>query len=139
MSDAMNTPVKDLVVTEDQQTENISDAVWGYMTSVKEVQKRDGSTQAFDHEKLESSIASALKEAGMKHARIAEDITKQVITRLVKRFDGHSTPTYADVREVVNLTFIDHNLMHVAKAYLQHDVDKYEVEKEPSFGQGVSF
>ena len=122
----------------DVQAPKVSEAVWDYMTSVKSVLKRDGSEQTFDSQKIRSSIHDSLMAAGMKKHAMVDKITSQVMTRLTTRFDGHSTPTYADVREVINLTFIDNNLIHVAKRYIAFRSAPSQNEKEEKYGKGIN-
>ncbi len=117
---------------------NVSDAVWEFMTSVKHVQKRAGHEESFDAKKLERSLKSALNSAGLRDTNRARNIASQVLTRLTKRFDGHSVPTYADVREIVNLTFIDNNLIHVSKKYLSFRGAEQEGARTEKYGKGIT-
>lgn len=117
---------------------SVSDVVWEYMTSVKSLKKRSGEEQAFDVQKLFVSISSALEAAGFAKPKLAELITTNVMTRLTKRFDGHSIPTYADVREIVNLTLIDHNLIQVSKKYLQHADHLAKRSSVDTYGKGIT-
>ncbi|MFC1788218.1 vitamin B12-dependent ribonucleotide reductase [Patescibacteria group bacterium] len=124
--------------TETNTKENVSDAVWQFMTSVKAVKKRNDSEVEFDPNKLFKSIKDSLVASGMKKPELAEDITAQVINRLVMTFDGHSTPTYADVREYVNLTLIDHGLIHTAKKYMGHRSGSAQVRRQAKYGHGLT-
>jgi ribonucleoside-diphosphate reductase alpha chain len=117
----------------------IGDAVWQYLTSIKAVTKRNGQDEAFHVEKLHNSIVKALFDAGMKNPKLADKITGHVITRLQKTFDGHTTPTSLDVREMVNVTFVDHNLIHVAKKYMTHRTNLLaKTNEQPTYGHGIT-
>ncbi|KKW32375.1 MAG: Ribonucleoside-diphosphate reductase, adenosylcobalamin-dependent, partial [Candidatus Uhrbacteria bacterium GW2011_GWA2_53_10] len=118
-------------------TEEISDAVLEYLTSIKQLVKRNGAVQDFDVQKLRLSIAKALGASGMK-PDLADKVTGYVMTRLVKRFDGHTTPTYSDIRDVVNVTFIDFNFTHTAKQYLGYKVSRAMHGKEATYGNGIT-
>src|SRR5687768_9178783 len=100
-------------------TPGVGDAVWQYMTSLKAVKKRDGREEAFSREKLSRSVVAALEAAGAKEKDlgVAKQVVDQVVGRLTRVFDGHTTPSSIDVREMVNATFIDHNLVHASKKY----------------------
>lgn len=117
---------------------DVAKAVWDFMTSIKAVKKRDGSQQDFSAHKLKSSVVEALKTAGMKNEKKAIQIAENVLTRLTKKFDGHAVPRTADIADTINLTFIDHNLTHVSKRYLQHrtggEIRKSEFAK---YGSGI--
>jgi ribonucleoside-diphosphate reductase alpha chain len=119
-------------------TSSISDAVWEFMTSVKNIRKRSGEEQAFQVAKLQRSIQSTLLASGIKHPTLAKRLTGQVISRLTKQFNGHSIPSFSDVREVITLCLIDSNLVHVAKRYAQFRGEKEAVVYEDRYGQGIS-
>src|SRR5688572_7022081 len=97
---------------------NVGDAVWDFMTTIKSVRKRDGRQENFDIQKLNRSIVEAMWSAGVKDENRAQKITTQINSRLRKIYDGHTEPSTGDVREIVSLTFIDNNLVHVAKKYV---------------------
>ncbi len=102
---------------------DVTSAVYGYMTSVKEVIKRDGTHAAFSSEKLERSVIQALLAAGLKEKdlpRYVNRITGNILSRIQRRFDGHTTPTSNTIREMVAVGFIDNNLVHVARVYLSY-------------------
>ncbi len=103
------------------QAETAVRSVYEFMTSVKEVTKRDGRTEAFSVDKLRSSVERALRASGIKDKdlpRYLMRITGQIVSRLQRTFNGHATPLTADVRDVVTATLIDNNLIHVARAFL---------------------
>ena len=120
------------------QQQSISDAVLEYMTSLKAVKKRDGTEQEFSAEKLSGSITRAMQEAGLKDALVLSRIVEQVIGRLVRTFDGHTVPTTSDIREVVNMTFIDHNLVHVSKKYASFRLERRVSSQEAVYGHGIT-
>ncbi|MEK7615050.1 MAG: vitamin B12-dependent ribonucleotide reductase [Patescibacteria group bacterium] len=117
---------------------HISEAVWEFMTSVKTLQKRDGSQVDFDVRKLVRSIRLALEATGHKEESLAEKVASEVVTRLTHRFNGHSVPSFADVREIVNVTFIDNNLIHVAKKYLNYRAFLQTDARTERYGNGIS-
>ena len=131
----------DKIVSQTNQTttgsENISEVVWQFMTSVKTLHKRDGSEQMFEPHKLAHSIKQALEASGIKSGKLAEKIAGQVVSRLTHRFNGHSVPSFADVREVVNVTLIDNNLIHVAKKYLNYRAAVQTDERGEVYGHGI--
>ncbi len=115
----------------------ISDAVWNFMTSVKAVRKRNGEEQAFNQQKLLASVRRALESAGMKKVELGHRIAEQVIIKLTRQFDGHTTPSMADVREAVYLTLIDNNLVHVAKKYASYRSTVLEDGRQEKYGHGI--
>jgi len=118
----------------------ISNAVWEYMTSVKTIRKRNGQEEDFDQRKLIGSVKQALESSGMKNPRVLEKISSQILSRLTQHFDGHTIPSFADVREIVELTLIDNNLVHVAKRYAEFSIArKHEQSTEAEvYGKGIT-
>ncbi|MEK7452001.1 MAG: ATP cone domain-containing protein, partial [Patescibacteria group bacterium] len=116
----------------------ISEAVWEFMTSVKSVTKRDGTEEPFDRKKVYQSVLAALEASGMRNAQIVDKISSQILTRLTKQFDGHTVPSFADVREIITLTFIDNNLMHVAKRYGEFRSNNKVAKTGEAYGHGIT-
>jgi ribonucleoside-diphosphate reductase alpha chain len=108
------------------------------MTSVKAVKKRDGEEQPFDQKKLHASIRNAFHAAGMKETDGLDRVTSQVLSRLTKRFDGHSVPTTADVRESIGVILVNNNLVHVARRYSMHGEGTQSDGTTEKYGNGVS-
>jgi ribonucleoside-diphosphate reductase alpha chain len=105
-------------VAENVRTDGqVSEAVWNFLTSIKAVNKRGGREEAFDATKLKRSVEMAMQAAGLNDQARAGRIAGQIISRLQRIYDGHSTPASADIREVVAMTLIDNNLVYVAKKY----------------------
>ncbi len=131
------------VSTHGSVKERVSDivtAVYDYMTSLKEVVKKQGPHEVFSTTKLERSIVSALTSAGVKEKdlpRYVNRITSNVLSRLQRRFDGHTTPSTAAIRETVAVTLIDSNLVHVAKMYLAYSPS--EATAGEKYGHGLPF
>ncbi len=113
-------------------------AVWTYVTSVKSIRKRDGQIEAFQPEKLERSIRQAYATAGMSDEAAVRRTAEQVVARLQHAFDGVQVPTADEVREVVGLTLIDLNMVHVAKRYLGFRTDAHQASTEPVYGKGIT-
>lgn len=128
------------VATSTNADVQVSDAVWNFLTSIKFVNKRGGREEAFDAAKLKKSVEAAMLASGLTDAARTGRITGQIISRLQRIYDGHSTPASADVREVVTMTLIDNNLVYVAKKY-----SAYRQVLAPSatgsmiYGKGLEF
>jgi len=115
----------------------VGDAVQQIL-SPKEVVKREGKKEGYSSEKLRASIWNAFQEAGLKDTFAAERTFAQVQSRLYRRFNGHTTPTTADIRETLLATLIDSNLAHVAKKYSDHKLIGIAANREPRYGNGIS-
>ncbi|MFH1089119.1 MAG: vitamin B12-dependent ribonucleotide reductase [Candidatus Uhrbacteria bacterium] len=136
MSDALRLDSKVVSVS---SPDGISDAVWNYVTSLKQVTKRGGIVEPFQIEKIQRSVAVAMAEAGVKDQKNTDKVVKKVVSRLQRAFDGHSLPTTMDIREIINVTLIDFNLVHVAKKYMTYRVDSLTNKNgtEPVYGHGI--
>ncbi len=126
-------------IGESQVDAPIAAQVWQYVTSVKEVKKRDGSSQAFSAEKLAASVRQALEAAGQKSTdSYCQRITSQTVSRLTRQFDGHRVPTTSEIREVVTIAIIDNNLIHVAKAYMGFAARSLAQTSGENYGKGIT-
>lgn len=106
------------------------------MTSVQSLQRRNGQIDLFDQTKLERSIRAAFASAGMgleHHEESAHKIAEQVTTKLDQRFNNHRIPASSDAREIIITTLIEQNFGSVARAYLEHRMDKRlkQADQEP--------
>ena len=121
------------------QSLDVSNSVYTYMTSVKEVAKRDGRAEAFSVDKLLGSVEHALLAGGIRKddlERYAPRITSHVLSRLQRAFDGHTTPRTADIRDIVSLTLVDNNLIHAARAYMAYTTTP-QARTSELYGQGI--
>lgn len=127
-----------------QESANLSDAraaveaVCDYVTSVKHVWKRDGRKEDFQLAKLERSIEQACSAAGMTDARMLRRAVEYTVMRLQQNFDGVKVPTADEIRETVALTFIDQNLVHVAKRYLGYRSNARMAATDAVYGKGIA-
>ena len=79
---------------------DVTSAVYGYMTSVKEVIKRDGTHAVFSSEKLERSIIQSLFAAGFKEKdlpRYVSRITGNILSRIPVSYTHLTLPTIYSV------------------------------------------
>lgn len=120
------------------ETGSISDVVWTFMTSVKHIQKRNGEQQPFDSKKLQGSILRAAQESGITDQALVGRLVSQVVSRLTRQFDGHTTPTYADLREIISITLIDNNLPHIAKRYVGWRGHEAQADRQEVYGNGIT-
>ena len=117
----------------------VSDAVWSYVTSLKQVTKRSGISEPFQPEKIQRSVAAAMIGAGIKDQKIIDKVIKTAVSRLQRSFDGHTQPTTLDIREMISVSMIDLNLIHAAKKYANYHIDSLNKRdgQEPVYGHGL--
>jgi len=120
------------------EAQQAAQAVWQYVTSVKSIKKLDGRIEDFQPEKMEKAIRRAFLDAGTQDEALIHATTENIVSRLQHRFDGLQVPTADEVREVVGLTLIDRNLIHIAKRYLEHRSQISHVGDQPVYGNGIS-
>jgi len=117
---------------------DVGDAVWRYLVSVKSVKKRGGQEELFQVEKLRHSVESALGNGYQRERTLTDRVVRHALMRLTRRFDGHTVPASADIREVVHLTLLDHNLAHAARRYAGVRVGEAQKRaSEPQYGSGI--
>lgn len=121
--------------------DGISDAAWSFVTSLKIVTKRSGITEPFQVEKIQRSVGAAMVEAGVKDMKLIDKVTRHAVSRLQRAFEGDGQPGTMDIREMVNLTLIDHNLIHAAKKYMTYragSLHRSHQKGEPVYGHGLT-
>lgn len=131
------------------QTEMLSNAVWNFMTSVKYIRKRNGQQEDFRPEKILTSIQKAFEAAGMlphngshptqAHSRkLHERVGLQALSRLNRQFDGHTIPTFSDIRECITTTLVDNNLTHVSKRYSSYRAARAADGRPGIYSKGIT-
>jgi len=119
-------------------SKEVPERVWQYLAMVKKIKKRNGDIHDFDGEKLAKSVWYSFVDAGMKDKELARRITSQILSRLAYQFDGHTVPSSDEVREIVQMGLIDHNLSHVAKCFITYRQKKGPSQlQEAVYGNGV--
>ncbi len=86
---------------------------------LKKVVKRDGRTEAFDPYKIFKSIRKSFTQADIQDGKRCEDITKEVVKILEKKYKGKSVPV-ENIKEDVEYVLVRHKLPQVAKFYILH-------------------
>ncbi len=88
-------------------------------SKIKKVEKRDGTTEDFNSEKIFKSIQKSLHQSHIKDGNFAEKMTKEVILILDKRFGKSKKPVPVwDIKEVIEFVFVKNKLPGVAKKYI---------------------
>jgi ribonucleoside-diphosphate reductase alpha chain len=90
------------------------------MGKIVQIRKKDGSTVAFEAQKLEKSLENALISARHKNPKIAKKLAAQVIETLEKHIPKGVLPTVKDAQDVILEVLRKNKLENVAKAYVQH-------------------
>lgn len=137
MSDASALDPKVVAVS---SPDGVSDAAWSFVTSLRIVTKRSGITEPFQAEKIQRSVGAAMVEAGVKDLKLIDKVTRHAVSRLQRAFEGDGQPSTMDIREMVNLTLIDHNLIHAAKKYMNYragSLHRSHQKGEPVYGHGL--
>jgi ribonucleoside-diphosphate reductase alpha chain len=120
--------------------DNVSDAAWSFISSIKVVTKRSGISEPFRPEKVQRSIGAAMVGSGLRDMKLINRVAKCALSRLQRVFEGSGQPSTQDIREIVNLTLIDHNLIHAAKKYMGYRTGSMrggQLENEPVYGHGL--
>ena len=84
---------------------------------LKKVVKRDGRIENFDPHKIFKSIRKSFSETGLEDGKKCEQLTKQVIKLLGKKYKNKSVPV-ENIKEDIEYILIKNKLPHVAKSYI---------------------
>ncbi|MCR4429680.1 MAG: ribonucleoside triphosphate reductase [Tepidanaerobacteraceae bacterium] len=79
--------------------------------------KRDGHTQKFDKEKIESAIFKAARAVGGNDREIAAKLADEVVGILEQKYKD-ATPTVENVQDIVEKVLIERGHARTAKAYI---------------------
>ncbi len=90
------------------------------MPKILQIRKKDGSTAAFEAQKLEKSLENALITSRHKNPKIAKKLASQVIDTLEKHLPKGILPQVKDVQDVILEILKKNKLDAAAKAYVEH-------------------
>ena len=86
-------------------------------TKIEKIRKRNGRVVKFRAEKITQAIYKATQAIGSPDFNLAQKISKKVVERLYKKFDGN-IPTVEQVQDIVEEALIEERLISLAKAYI---------------------
>ena len=88
-------------------------------SKIKKVEKRDGTIESFNSEKIFKSIQKSLHQSHIKDGKFAEKMTKETISILNKRFGKSKKPVPVwDIKDVIEFVLVKNKLPGVAKKYI---------------------
>ncbi len=84
----------------------------------KEIRKRDGRLVPFDARKITEAIFKAARAVGGSNRDIAENLTGQIVSQLLKEGYNGLAPSVEEVQDVVEKVLIENGHARTAKAYI---------------------
>lgn len=101
-------------------------------TKITKIKKRDGRIVDFDPQKITNAIFKALSAVKKPDLTLAEDISREVVDVLGKRF-VEITPGVEEVQDVVEDALIKRGQTEVAKAYILYRQHRAELRAAKAF------
>ncbi|MFZ3063521.1 MAG: adenosylcobalamin-dependent ribonucleoside-diphosphate reductase, partial [Actinomycetota bacterium] len=101
-------------------------------TKITKIKKRDGRIVDFDPQKITNAIFKALSAVKKPDLTLAEDIAREVVDLLGKRF-VEITPGVEEVQDVVEDALVKRGLTEVAKAYILYRQQRAELRATKAF------
>lgn len=86
-------------------------------SAIKKIRKRNGEIVKFDTDKISAAIFKAAVAVGGRDSKTAENLSKEIIQILEKKFQKQ-TPSVEDVQDVVEKVLIERGHAKTAKAYI---------------------
>jgi ribonucleoside-triphosphate reductase (formate) len=86
--------------------------------NITKIQKRDGSLDDFNQEKITKAIYKAVTATDRGDGQLSKDISDKVIRLINRRFKGEEIPTVEQVQNIVEEVLILEGLVDTAKAYI---------------------
>ncbi|OFW56292.1 MAG: ribonucleoside-diphosphate reductase, adenosylcobalamin-dependent [Candidatus Solincola sediminis] len=97
-----------------------------------QIRKRDRSVVAFEPSKIANAIRRAMEAVGEGSQESADNLTREVVTRLSERFDNR-IPNVEDVQDQVEEVLIERGLPQTAKAYILYRARRAEIRHTKDF------
>jgi len=88
------------------------------MTKIKKIRKRDGRVVIFDQQKISNAIFKATGSIQKEDRKLAEKLSKKVVSILEKKFDKTTIPTVEQIQDIVEEVLIKEKQTQLAKAYI---------------------
>jgi len=85
---------------------------------ITQIRKRSGEIADFDHNNIFSAINKSAEAVGVIDNDLIEDLTKEVIKTLSKKFHSRSIPAVEEVQDVIEEVLIQNRRIKIAKAYI---------------------
>ena len=101
-------------------------------STISKIKKRDRSTVEFDQNKITIAIGKAIAAVRAKNGRVAQELSREVVDILEKRFGG-KIPGVEDVQNIVEEVLIIHGYADVAKAYILYRQKRAEIREAKRF------
>ena len=101
-------------------------------STINAIRKRSGMVTVFNKDKISNAIFKALAAVSKADRSLAEQLTDNVINKLVEQgFTSSRAPTVEDIQDIVESTLIDSGNSDIAKAYIvyRHERRKLRDEK----------
>lgn len=102
------------------------------MVRVSKVTKRDGRTVFFDESKIAAAILKALKAVQKEDEELAEQLSKDAVQLINKRFQK-KIPNVENVQDIVEEVLIRNDYADVAKAYILYRQKRTEIREYKQF------
>lgn len=88
------------------------------MVKIKSIKKRNGKIVTFDQKKIANAIYKATKSIQKEDEKLAEKLSKRVVSVLRKKFDETTVPTVEQIQDIVEEVLIKEDQIKLAKAYI---------------------
>ncbi len=85
---------------------------------ITKIRKRLGDIVDFDEKKIVLAINKALEAADIYNKELAEELSKESILRLNKKFHQNSIPAVEEIQDIVEEILIEKNQVRAARAYI---------------------
>lgn len=89
------------------------------MTStIKKIRKRNGELLPFDPNKITEAVFKAAQSVGGRDRKLAEKVTKNIVTVMEGIFKGTNYPTVEQIQDIVEKALIEEGHAKTAKSYI---------------------
>jgi anaerobic ribonucleoside-triphosphate reductase len=101
----------------------------GKKFEIRRIRKRNGRVVPFDREKITEAIWKAAEAVGGKDRKIAERLSRKVVTVLEYQFGEKEVPTVEEIQDIVERVLIKSGRAKTAKAYILYRQQKAKIRE----------
>jgi ribonucleoside-diphosphate reductase alpha chain len=95
------------------------------------IQRRDGTVEAFDTERIRNAVTRAAREVGQDDPSVPESVTRAVVEQLADRFGGRA-PQVEEIQDAVEAELMTSGYDDIARAYVVYRLSRAELRESKS-------
>lgn len=96
---------------------------------IKRIKKRDGTTVAFDQQRIINAIAKAVTAAEQGNGEESKKLADKVVELLNRRFKAEEMPEIEQIQDIIEEVLISENFVETAKAFILYREQRRKIRE----------